>query len=374
MRNYIVLVSKDHYNPLGIVRTLGEAGKNPIVIVVKGRLRLTAKSRYVKIKHYVANTEEGIKLLLSKYANANEKSFILTGDDVTVSVLDAHYDELKDYFYFYNAGKQGCVRKYLDKTEMFALAEQCGFKVPRTWRVKTGDIPADIDYPIITKAINSFGKEWKEIVYICRNESELKKAFEGINSESVLIQQYIDKVDEQGCEGFSVNQGKDSFFSVWNSEVYHLPGKYAPYWKNSNVDDKQFIEKAAAMIAGIHFEGIFEFEFIVDKSGELYFLEINLRNTVNGWSTTVAGMPSAVLWCESMIRGEIDKGYYKKIPEGFTTMAECFDYDARVKTGIISHKEWMKQYRSVNAKLYRGRKDYFPFLYFMLYKLFKMKH
>ena len=53
-------------------------------------------------------------------------------------------------------------------------------------------------------------------------------------------------------------------------------------------------------------------------------------------------------------------------------MAECFDYDARVKKGIISKKEWNKQYKSAQAKLYLGRKDFIPFLSFMWYKLTKM--
>ena len=40
IRRYIVFVSKDHYNPLGIVRTLGEAHIKPIVVVVKGEPKL----------------------------------------------------------------------------------------------------------------------------------------------------------------------------------------------------------------------------------------------------------------------------------------------------------------------------------------------
>lgn len=96
MKEYIVLVTKEHYNPLGIVRTLGEAGIAPIVVAVKGDLKFVGQSKYVKEKYYVDSTEEGIELIIDKFANKNEKSFILTGDDVTVAMLDKHYDELKD--------------------------------------------------------------------------------------------------------------------------------------------------------------------------------------------------------------------------------------------------------------------------------------
>lgn len=374
IRRYIVFVSKDHYNPLGIVRTLGEAHIKPIVVVVKGEPKLVSKSRYVKIKHFVDSPEDGLKLILSKYAvSKTEKSFILTGDDVTVSLLDMHYNELKDYFYFYNAGENGRIRQFMNKDVLNHLALKHGFNVPRTWKVSPGEIPEDLEYPIITKATHSFGAEWKNIVFICRNEEDLCEAFKKIKSEKILLQQYIEKTDEQSYEGFSVNHGKNVFFSVQNNEVYHLKDKYAPFWRNKNVHDKSFTAKVSRMLAEIGFEGIFEFEFIVGADKKLYFLEINFRNTANGWTTTVAGMPSATLWCASMFEGKIVNGCYKEIPDGFTTMAECFDYDVRVKTGRISRREWMKQYKKANAKLYRGRKDIRPFFSFLWYKYTKMR-
>lgn len=370
MRKYIVFASKDHYNPVGIARTLGEAGISPIAVVVKSKPQLLTHCKYVKEKYIVKDSEEGINLIISKFGNEEEKPFILTGDDLTVSILDKYYDKLKDHFIFFNAGGVGNVVKYMDKDTICELAEKHGFKIPKTWKVKRGEIPSDLEYPVFTKAINSFGKEWKSISFIINNEEELKDAYSKMISDEIIIQKYIEKVDEQGCEGFSVNHGKDVFLSVWNSEAYHLPGQYAPVWNNSNVTDEKFIKKASAMIKDIGFEGIFEFEFMLGKDGELYFLEINMRNTVCGWETTVAGMPSATLWCECMLKGSIDKEkVYKEIPEGFYTMAECFDYDMRVKTKKMSHKEWMKYYKNSNAKLYKGRDDFGPFFAFMWYKL-----
>ncbi len=373
MREYIVLANHDHYNHLGIVRTLGEAGIRPVVIAVHDDPPMATISRYTKKKHIVSSPEAAIRLLMSEYAkDKTEKSFILTGDDVSVMVLDSHYDELKDHFYFFNAGKTGRVKKYMNKDEIYALAEKHGFRVPKTWKVHTGDIPKDIEYPVITKATNSFSAEWKGIVFICRDDGELKNAYSKIKSEQVLLQKYISKTDEQSYEGISVNRGKSTLFIMQNNELYHIPDKYALYWKNKNVDDRDFIDRASKMIEEIGFEGIFEFEFMIGEDGEMYFLEINFRNTVNGWSTTVAGMPGVTLWCDAMRSGKIPADCRKPIPEGFTTMAECFDYDVRVKTGRIRKKEWWKQYKEADAKLYRGRHDLIPFFSFMWYKLTKM--
>jgi hypothetical protein len=55
-------------------------------------------------------------------------------------------------------------------------------------------------------------------------------------------------------------------------------------------------------------------------------------------------------------------------------MAECFDYDARVKEGLVSKKDWKKEFKNANAKLYLGRKDFRPFLSFMMYKLTHKKY
>ena len=61
----------------------------PIAIVVKSEPKLVARSKYVKLANYVETLEEGIQLLLRKYAtNTTKKSFILMGDDVAVMTLD----------------------------------------------------------------------------------------------------------------------------------------------------------------------------------------------------------------------------------------------------------------------------------------------
>lgn len=374
MKEYIVFVSKEHYNPLGIVRTLGEAGIRPIVVIVKGDLKFVGQSKYVKKRYYVDNPESGIELIKSLFAQEGEKSYILTGDDVSVMTLDKHYDELKDYFYFYNAGEAGRIIHYMNKDTMINLVTKHGLNVAKTWRVKVGEIPTDIEFPIMTKALNSFGAEWKDIVYICHNVDELNDAYKKIKSSEILLQRYVEKINEVSFDGFSVNNGKDSIILTEVYQEYCIPDKYSPYWDVRNNTDYETTSKIKQIIKEIGLEGIFEFEFMIDINKKLWFLEINFRNTALGYSTTSAGMPQVVLWCDSMVKREIDHKIIKPIPEGFKAMAECFDYDARVKKGIISKKEWKKQYKSCQCKLYKGHDDNLPFYRFMWYKLTKMKH
>ena len=373
MREYIVLANHDHYNHLGIVRALGEAGIRPIVIAAQADPPMACVSRYTKEKHVTGSPEACIRLLLEKYAGSKEeKSFILTGDDVSVAALDAHYDELKDYFYFYNAGETGRIQMFMNKDRMAALAARHGLNIPRTWRVRKGEIPEDLEYPVMTKALHSFGKEWKNIVVVCRDAGQLQAAYEKIQSEEVILQRYLEKKDEMSVECLSVDRGRDVFISMEAGQVYSVPERYSPYWVVRNFRHEELRQKIRGMIAEIGLEGVFEYEFLVGADGQLYFMEINFRNTVLGYATHVAGMPMVKLWCEAMLRGRTDQTV-KPIPEGFTAMAECYDYDVRVKSGAISRRAWWKEYRQADAKLYRGRKDFRPFFSFMWYKLTKMR-
>lgn len=371
---YIVFTCRDHYNPLGIVRTLGEAGIKPIVIAIANneKLRLASRSKYVKKYHEVSDIDEGYQVLLS-YAQDGVMSYVLTGDDTAVLYLDSHYEDLKDYFYFYNSG--GKVGHYMDKTTQYEIAKRLGFNVLKTWRLSLpcNDIPKDITYPVITKTVDTTMLGWKSFIHICNNEDELISFIKDLNVREILVQEYVDKIDEYGYEGFSISHGEDSCITMRSSQVYNQEGGYTPYWYMTDInEDPEFINKLKDFVREVEFEGIWEFEFLVTR-GKLYFLEFNFRNTVLGWATTVAGLPSATMWCEASRDRYVKVFRGDAIPKGFTAMAECYDYDARVKTKKVSHRQWMKEYKSVNAKLYRGRKDFIPFLAFMWYKLTKMR-
>lgn len=373
MREYIVFVSKEHYNPLGIVRTLGESGISPIVVCVKGELEFVGHSKYVKEAYYVDSPEDGLEFIINRFGKSTDcKSFILTGDDVTVALLDRNYDRLKDYFYFYNAGESGRINYYMNKDNMFSLVERHGINIAKTWKIKVGEIPEDIEYPVMTKAINSIGDEWKDIVFICHNEEELQDSFKHIKSKYILVQTYIEKIDEVSFDAFSINKGENIFVVFEAYQEYNIPDKYSPYWKIKNPKNTDIIEKIKSVISEIKLEGVFEFEFMIDKRGRLWFLEINFRNTALGYATTIAGMPQIKYWCDSMERKYIDENYRKDIPEGLHAIAECFDYDVRVKSGNMSHGEWMKQYIKAECKLYKGRDDDEPFYRFLMYKYTKM--
>ena len=67
-RTFIVF-GIEHYNPLGIIRSLGEYGIESIFIAIPGRAEVASTSKYVKKCHKVKDYIEGCKLLLEQYGN-----------------------------------------------------------------------------------------------------------------------------------------------------------------------------------------------------------------------------------------------------------------------------------------------------------------
>ena len=186
-----ILFGHDHYNPLGVVRSLGENDVSPIVILIdKGKPHLVNKSKYIGKLHIVESIEEGYEVLLSVYGNERLKPFVYTCSDDTESYLDLHYDELVDHFYFFNAGEQGRITKIMEKEVMIQMAVESGIDIPKTEVAKVGELPKTLRYPILTKAVISTIENWKSNVHICQNEQELLEAYKTINGEQIILQEY----------------------------------------------------------------------------------------------------------------------------------------------------------------------------------------
>lgn len=150
-----IVFGAEHYNPLGVVRSLGENGIKPICIVVKSNRPITSKSKYIEKLALVNSIEEGYDLLIKKYGKEKIKPFVYTSDDKITSFLDERYTEISGKFFFFNAGVNGRINHFMDKFNICEMAKKHGLPLAKTWRVKNGEIPADIEYPIITKSIAS---------------------------------------------------------------------------------------------------------------------------------------------------------------------------------------------------------------------------
>lgn len=359
----------ENYNTLGLIRSLGENGIKPICVIIQGAVRLASKSKWIKELHFVDGIEEGYKVICQLFSAEINKPFLYACDDKTTSFLDNRYHEIMDKFYFSNAGTDHRVTYYMNKNNINILALKYGLNVLNTWVVPKGEIPEDLEYPIITKSISSIEGGWKDDVFICKDEEELNKAYEKIRSKTVLLQKYLVKKNELCLDGMIANNGNDFVITIAATYNYILPDKYSNAMTITNFEESGLHKKINDMLREVGYTGIFCIEFLLDDEGKLYFCEVNFRNSGWSYASTKAGMPLPILWAKACL-GELDtEKCMVKIPKGFTAIVEFSDFDTRVRGKMISFRQWFREVRSCNCLFYIGQKDWKPFFSFLFAKL-----
>ena len=95
---FIILASYSS-NALGQIRSLGEKGIKPIVVLTHKSTFRIDKSKYILKLYDVNSFNEGLDLIIQKYKDSENKPFIYTDCDEVMGIIDKRYDELKDNFF-----------------------------------------------------------------------------------------------------------------------------------------------------------------------------------------------------------------------------------------------------------------------------------
>lgn len=357
-----IVFALEHYNPLNMIRAFGENGINPVYISVKRRYEVACKSKYISKLHRVDSIEEGYKLLIQEYGkyDENHMPYIVFSDDKSVGYFDLHYDEWRNKFITFNAGKAGRINEFMDKYQIQQLAKKHGFNILDSYVISKYDaIPENLWYPIITKDISPNSGNWKSDVFICKDKQELKNAIKQIASPQIMIQHFLDKQNEMALEGYTINHGKDMQIITEMKWKYLIQGYYSPYHDVRMFKNKEMERNLQAMFEEIGFEGIFEVEFLIDKNETYYFMEINFR--ASAWNPTCkfAGMPLDYLWIKGMDNGFIDPNDRKEFTP-FTSMSEVIDYSKRVEGGMVSIAEWLRDFKDAKCVYIYDKEDREP--------------
>lgn len=364
-----ILLVPDHTNPLGIVRSLGEEGIKPIVLLYTRNPILVNKSKYVGELHQFSNLDEAFEYLVSHYGNEEYKPFIYNGSDDVTLLLDTHYEELKDKFYFTNG--QGCLEKYLQKFDITQAAEECGMKIPKEELLSVGELPKTLKYPVFTKAATSTIKGgWKKQAHICNNEEELLAVYKTINTDKILVQEYVQKKNELCINGMSISGGAKNVIPYVCSYYRLRPDSYGGYEFLFPFNDEILAEKISKLLKVTHFSGIFDIEFLIGEDDELYFMEINFRNSGCSYACTDGGFNLPFRWAVSTLQNKLYLDGFKPILK-FDAMNEIGDYYDSVKTKKVSIFNWIKEVKGCKSYYLYNAKDLAPFRNFIFQKIKK---
>lgn len=356
-----IIFGDGHFNTLGMIRSLGEIGIRPDVVLVGSNLACVSASRF--IQHiYVADTyEAGLEYIISTYSEEQEKPFLLTGSDKIIAVIDRNYNRLINRFFFFNAGEEGRINYLLSKKEQNLLAESCGFNVPIFEEVTIGEKPSIVPYPLITKAIDSTVDNWKNQVYVCRDETDLAEAYTKLKGERILLQQYIEKENETGFDALSVNGGEETYLPLQLTYYNVTETSFGNSIYFFEPTDEELCEKVRRLMAKTRYSGIFSVDLLIGKDGRRYFLEINFRNSAWSYPSTCAGVNLPVLWAESVLsnRLNVDNVNIKKLP--FSAIADCDELSHALRLGIIKTLKVLKRIWMCNCRVIWNLKDQGPF-------------
>ena len=287
IKNKVIVFGSSHHNTLGLIRSLGEVGITPyLVLVTKDNDSFVAKSKYLAEVFVVRDSKEGLDVIISNFKNEIDKPIIFCSNDDVARIIDINYDYLKDLFFVQNAKTSNSILPYFDKAYLGNMAKKWGFDVPYSIVLNRDSVGLEqIPFPCITKPLESI-KGKKSDIIVCENKTKLERGLEKLflYADKVLVQEYIEKDYEVSILGLSLQ-----------SQIL-LPGiikkiREYPYKKGSSsfacltkIPIDLNLESLYRAIKEVGYTGLFSVEF-VKRGDKYYFLEINFRNDGNGYVT-----------------------------------------------------------------------------------------
>lgn len=357
--NKVIVIGGDHHNTLGVIRGLGERGvKSELILITSSKMTFVNYSRYVSSCTKLAVDSSIVETLLTQYKDETEKPVVICCSDSSSGVIDENRNKLTPYFLLPGAEEQGRISELMSKKSMAELAIEVGLNIPNTYYI---DNPKEefgiIPLPCIIKPLES-RKGSKTEISICRTWDELSAYASKHDISKDQIQDFIDKDFEYQLIGCSTR-----------NEII-IPGvsKILRPCKGSNTSYLHYtpleigfcdIEKCKEFVRRTGYRGLFSLEFLRDKQGKDYFIEINFRNDGNAICVTAAGMSLPYIWYLDCMEQEYTSEKRKTIKSVYVMpdMAEL----KLLATRQISLKEYLSDFKKTDRFMEYDKMDNKPF-------------
>lgn len=362
-RQHIIL-GFSRVNTLGLIRSLGREGIRPIVVTLPAS-RKTAPliaSKYLAEVHHAPSFDEGLDYIIERFGHEREKGVIHVNCDYCAQLCDRRYSELKDSFHVAHSESPGSLAKYFDKETLCHLAASCGLPVPACETVTRGNLPKSLRYPIFVKCRNSFGA-WKSDMAICKSPEELMEAYNNLQSDEWLMQDYIDRQEEVSLQGISIRGGEQVYMPYKKVYIRLRDADYGTYmYYEPNDMGPEMLEGIKKMLRTIQFSGCFEIEFLRDKQGHLHFLEINLRYSASNQGMDCGGVNLPMEWALAAITGRFDAADIPLRTERYYVMNEVLDIPEMLLKRKITFSQWWRDFRKAKCCCVWDKHDMKPAL------------
>ena len=368
-----IVIGGLHHNTLGVIRSLGENREMPINIrvllvgLMDREKNIISESRYINKQnvYYVERDSDIPKWLVSNAINNEMQSVVICCSDGSAEQVISNYDRLKKWYRLPSVNFD--ITKLMSKITQDEIASECGFFVPKWEVVKKGETTNWSIFPCITKPEKSVQGKGKGDIHIAYSRDELDAYLEEIEAEYVQIQEYLEKDFEYQLIGCSLNDGKTLIIPGYTKILRQPPNTNTGYLVLSPIENLNYnAEVVERFLSTIGYNGLFSLEFIRDKNGRDYFLEINLRNDGNAYCVQTAGVNLPLIWLKYAISGEVPD-FKERISKPVFFIPDFIDMKAGIKKeGLFG---WIYQFVTAKSHSLFNLKDMGPFIYEFRYRV-----
>ncbi|MBJ2356189.1 hypothetical protein, partial [Sphaerochaeta sp. S2] len=292
MKNKAVILGANYYIGLSVIRCLGRNGVHTVAIEYQTQGTYGFLSRYLKEKHiaphYKKDTRAFVDFLITYAKTQSYKPVLYPCADPYVEVVDAHLDELREY-YLIHQSEQGLFSKLMDKNSLHDIAVAHRVLVPETIRIDDDNlierVKNEIGYPCIVKPSDSpaFVDVFRYKMFKVTNEAELVAAIKKATFKNldVFVQRIIPGFDDHmyTYDAYLNQDSKVTHYMTCNKKRQY-PINFGASVFTEQVHVPQLHEIGAPFLEAVGFKGFAEIEFKKDeKTGDFYLIEINVRTT-----------------------------------------------------------------------------------------------
>lgn len=355
-----VIITEDHYNALGVIRSLGECGIEIILVLITDGKTYVDSSKFVGKTVKTARTEIDILNALRQVTEENTecKYVLFPLSDFAALILDKNYNSFGNNVYAPNMS--GKMEQYQNKYFSKIKAAECGLTIARDTVLNVEEqLPEWNIYPAILKPLASV-EGFKSDISILNNQHELIECVSSFKTKGyrkALLEEYIHGSDEHMIEvmGYAAN-GTVKIAGII-SKIREYPIKKGSTSYAEIVAEHKDInfENIKRYIKNSGFSGLFDMEFKY-SDGKAYFIECNFRNGAPAYALTCKGNNIPVGWLENVLEISVERK--NRITKKNFFMVEQNDLINMLK-GEVHIGNWVKDFKNSN-KLFFSAKDLKP--------------